>query len=236
MSELIKVSYVSVDSGCVAYSRPQSKKVKVAAQDDSGEAKMNVEKARAMAQRIIENAKAEAENIKQRARDEAAAVLDEAKAAGYEDGLEQGRLKAQLDNQQALNEIKSVMERLEKEKDRLFAENKVDAIELAFTIAEKVMNQKLGMDEKSFLKIYDKAVKDLSAQKWVKLSVSGQEEEFVTKNSEYLRSMVDGAERLELEILDDAPAGTCIVETNEKIVDASIQTQLSLLRDAVHTA
>jgi flagellar assembly protein FliH len=234
LSELIKVSYVSVESGGVVFNCAK-KSNKIAVQN-SGEAEMSVNAARAMAQKIIENAKAEAENIRQRARGEAADILEEAKAAGYKEGLEQGRILAQRENQKTLNEIKSVMERIEKEKDRLFAENKVDAIELAFTIAEKIMNQKLSMDEKSFLKIYENAVKDLSVQKWVRLSVSKQQAEFATKNSEYLRSMVDGAERLEIEVLDDAPAGTCIVETSEKIVDAGIQTQISLLRDAVHTA
>jgi flagellar biosynthesis/type III secretory pathway protein FliH len=48
--------------------------------------------------------------------------------------------------------------------------------------------------------------------------------------------MVDGAERIELEVLDDAPSGTCIVETSDKIVDAGIHTQIGMLRDAVFTA
>ncbi|MGI6203437.1 MAG: FliH/SctL family protein [Eubacteriales bacterium] len=195
-----------------------------------------VREAKLAAQAIVENAQVEAEDIVRRAKDDAAQILVEARMSGYKEGLEQGRVKAQLEVKQALAEVKALLERLDAEKDNLIAQTQNDIIELAFMIAEKVMNQKLSSDMDSFIKLYEKAVKDLKAQKWVKLTVSKQDVEFVTENSDLLLSMVDGAERIELEVLDDAPSGTCIVETSDKIVDAGIHTQIGMLRDAVFTA
>jgi Flagellar biosynthesis/type III secretory pathway protein len=188
------------------------------------------------AKNVIENAKIEAEKIKQRALEEARVSVADAKEAGYNEGFKKACLEVECGNKKALNEMISVMDRLEREKDKLFAKNRKEIIELSLKIAEKVINQKLTADEKSYLKIYEKAVKDLTAQKWVKISVSKQEAEFVTKNSDYLLAMIDGAERLEIEVLDDMPSGTCIVETSDKIVDASVHTQLDRLRTAIQTA
>lgn len=128
------------------------------------------------------------------------------------------------------------MQQIDGEREKIMADAQSDTIDLAFAIAEKVLGQKIISDKNTFFKIYEKAVKDIKAQKWVKLSVSKHEVEFATQHSDYLLSVVEGAERIEIEVLEDAPAGTCIVETSEKIVDASIKTQIGLLRDAVFTA
>ncbi|HBR32909.1 MAG TPA: hypothetical protein DD733_12600 [Clostridiales bacterium] len=81
-----------------------------------------------------------------------------------------------------------------------------------------------------FLDIYEKAVKDIVAQKWVRLSVSDSDAVFATSHSDQLLGMVSGAERINIKVLDNAPKGSCIVETAEKIVDSGIDTQLSFLK------
>jgi flagellar assembly protein FliH len=237
LSNLIKVSRVNVESASVTYSVPKKDKSAAPVKEVAAPSPEDtVREAKLAAQAIVENAQVEAEDIVRRAKDDAAQILVEARMSGYKEGLEQGRVKAQLEVKQALAEVKALLERLDAEKDNLIAQTQNDIIELAFMIAEKVMNQKLSSDMDSFIKLYEKAVKDLKAQKWVKLTVSKQDVEFVTENSDLLLSMVDGAERIELEVLDDAPSGTCIVETSDKIVDAGIHTQIGMLRDAVFTA
>jgi len=237
LSNLIKVSRVNVESASVTYSVPKKDKNAAPVKEVAAPSPEDtVREAKLAVQAIVENAQVEAEDIVRRAKDDAAQILVEARMSGYKEGLEQGRVKAQLEVKQALAEVKALLERLDAEKDNLIAQTQNDIIELAFMIAEKVMNQKLSSDMDSFIKLYEKAVKDLKAQKWVKLTVSKQDVEFVTENSDLLLSMVDGAERIELEVLDDAPSGTCIVETSDKIVDAGIHTQIGMLRDAVFTA
>lgn len=244
MSELFKVSYVNVETDGVMYYKTQNvNKSNNAVKNE--QAAIEIQKAaEAKAQNIIKNAKIDAENIMRQSLEEAQASIADAKKAGYDAGYETGYNEGfekacsdvQTQNEKVLNEIMAIMDRLDEEKDRLFAENKKDIIELSFKIAEKVINQKLTTDEQSFLKIFENAAKDLTAQKWVKISVSNQQVEFVTKNSDYLLSVIGGAERLEVEVLDNAPAGECIIETSDKIVDASVSTQIDLLRAAVQTA
>ena len=76
-------------------------------------------------------------------------------------------------------------------------------------------------------------MKDLTAQRWIKLTVGKHDFEIASANSKYLVGLVSGADRIEIVVLDDAPVGTCIVETSEKIVDASILTQLQVLKNVI---
>jgi len=237
LSNVFKVSEVNVEAASVKYSAPKKEKgaaaVKVVSSPSSGDI---INEAKLAARAIIESAQAEADDIKRRVKEEAAALLAESRMNGYKEGLEQGRIKGQLEVKKALDELRSLIQQIESDKEKLLAESKNDAVELAFIIAEKVLGQKVLADKNTFFKLYEKAVKDIKAQKWVKLSVSKHEVEFATQHSDYLLSVVEGAERIEIEVLEDAPPGTCIVETSEKIVDTGIHTQIGMLRDAVFTA
>lgn len=78
-----------------------------------------ISEAKLAARAIIESAEAEAEEIRRRVKEEAATLLAEARMNGYKEGLEQGRVKAQLEAKQSLDEIKALMERLDGEKESL---------------------------------------------------------------------------------------------------------------------
>lgn len=184
------------------------------------------------AERIITEANLLADEMKKNAEIAAKREYEEAKTKGFAEGQRIGKAEAVKENSAVFADIKQLFDNLEEHKNQLLNGNKKSVIELAYKIAEKVIRQKLSDNEDLFLKIYEKAVKDLVAQKWVKMSVSNADVQIATSNSEILLNMVSGAERLEIEVLDDAPRGTCIVETSEKLVDASVSTQLNVLRKA----
>lgn len=188
--------------------------------------------AREEAKRILEEADELAAEMVQNAETTARREHEEARVKGFAEGLKSGKAEVKKENSIVLEEIKQIYATIEEHKNRLLKDNKQSIIELAYKIADKVVNQKLSDDETLFLKIYEKAAKDLVAQKWVKLSVSECDVKIATTNSEMLLKMVSGAERLEIEVLEDVPRGTCIVETSEKIVDASVNTQLCVLSKA----
>lgn len=231
MSNLLKYGNVNVESSRVIYNSSDSDE-----NCSSKKAKQNFadsDRAREEAKKIIDEANTCVENAKSNAKEEAKLIFKEAKAAGYEEGLEVATDEVESKNQATLNEIKHILKKLDDQKSNLITDNKQNIIALAFKIAEKVINKKIDVGDDIILKIYERAVKDIVAQKWLKVSVSQYDVQVVTSNSEYLLSMVGGAERLEVEVLENAPKGTCIVETTEKIVDASINTQLEALYNAI---
>ena len=181
------------------------------------------------AESIIAKAEMKADEIIKQALADAAEIEKEGFVKGYNKGL----IAAEKENEAELEHLKALICKLDDDTERFFEQAKQSVTELAMTIAEKVVSQKLSSDEAIFLKLYENAVKDLNAQKWIKLTVGKNEFEIATANSEYLIGLVSGAERIDVVVLDDAPAGTCIVETSEKIVDASILTQLQVLKNAI---
>lgn len=185
------------------------------------------------AQRIIDEAVNCAADVKAEAEKTRESIYKEAKAAGFKVGFKVAAAEIEKGNQQVLEEIKRLAINLDEQMCKLIEENEQNIINFAVKIAEKALNQKLASDEEIFVRIYEKAVKDLTAQKWLKISISSAEVQFVTANSGKLLNMVSGAERLEIKVLDNAPAGTCIVETTDMIVDASIATQLNVLRKSL---
>lgn len=254
MSSLLKYDNVNVEASRILYNnvcpkKPLNSERKLSgtksddlsnAKNELNRTKDEIIKAKDEAEIIIENAKKiiadankYASELKIKAQKQAEREYAEAKKAGYADGIEEAITAAENKNQFVLNEIKTLLYNLDSQKSRLIEENDQNIIRLAMKIAEKVINEKISSDEELFLRVYEKAVKDMVAKKWLKLSVSKSELQVATSNSEYLLSMVSGAERIEIEVLEHAPKGTCIVETSDKIVDASINTQLDVIYNSM---
>ena len=185
------------------------------------------------AQEIIHNAKIYATKIRSFARKKAEIEYEESKTAGFKEGYEAGKEIAVRENNSNVEELKQLIKKLDDIKITFIEDNKQELLNLTFKIAEKIIGEKLERNEGAFVSIFKNAVKDLTAQKWVKLSVSEYDYKFVTTNADLLISHISGAESIEIDILDKAPKGTCIIETSEKILDASVNTQLESLYNAV---
>ena len=181
------------------------------------------------AEAIIAKAELKAEEILKKAYYNAAEIEKEGYVKGYNKGIK----TAEKENEVELEHIRALICKLDDDAERFFEQAKHSAAELSMSIAEKVVCQRMSSDKSIFLKLYENAIKDLTAQRWIKLTVGKHEFDIATANSEYLVELVSGAERVEIVMLEDAPIGTCIVETSEKIVDASVPTQLQVLKDAI---
>lgn len=185
------------------------------------------------AQEIINSAKVYASKIRTFARKKAELEYEEAKTAGFKEGYEAGKELALRENSEKVEELKQLIKKLDDTKATYIEDTRQELINLTFKIAEKIIGIKLDKSDSTFISIFKNAVKDLTAQKWVKLSVSEQDYQFATSNAELLKSFISGAETIEIDVIDNAPKGTCIIETSEKILNASVNTQLESLYNAV---
>jgi flagellar assembly protein FliH len=185
------------------------------------------------AQEIINSAKIYASKIRSFARKKAEIEYEEAKTAGFKEGYEAGKEIAVRENNNNVEELKQLIKKLDNTKITYIEDTKQELLNLTFKIAEKILGEKLDKNEGSFISVFKNAVKDLTAQKWVKLSVSEFDYKFSTANADLLKNLISGAESIDIEVVEKAPKGTCIIETSEKILDASVNTQLESLYNAV---
>jgi flagellar assembly protein FliH len=226
LSKLVKNSLVEIDD--IYYlKRSEKNENKIS----YGQVEI-IDQAKADADRILMEAKEAAQNITMEAIDKANAELEQARKQGFDIGFNSGKQEATEQNEEVLNELRSLFNEFDLQKDQILEDYKSSIKKLAMSIAKKIVNKELENDDEIFLNLYKNAVKDFKNQEWVRVSVSGHQADFATTNAELLKTVIRGTKYLDIIVLDDAPNGTCIVETDQGIVNTSTVIQFEKIEDA----
>lgn len=240
LTKLFKGECINLDAASFVYSAPpvpetekEKESIPIPVQEEEG---MDLQSAaRVQARAIVDSANRYSSQMSAFSRKQAQEAYEKAKEDGYRRGYEEGRSHAMADNEEALEQIVKLVKDLDQGREVLWKQLEHEAVNLALAISRKVVNAQLSKDDQAFISIFRKAVEGLNGQKCVRLSVSQQEVTFVTANSDYLKSLIRDAQRLEVQVLAEAPPGTCIVETDDVYVDASAQKQLDTIEQAVQS-
>lgn len=226
MSKLVKCDRVELKSAYNLYiKRDKDNEVKKPASD--------YQKIKEEADAIIEKANRHAAEIHKQTQEKAENILKDAYDEGFSKGYEEGKSDADMKAQNLLENIAALFEKIDSKKNEILEENKNNIIKLALKIAYKVIDKELIQDDKTYINLFKRAVEEIYGQKRVKLAVSDYEAEFVTMSSDYLLSMIKDAQQIDITVLDEAPRGTCIIETESEIVEASASKQLDIIKNTL---
>lgn len=252
MSRLVKRRCVNLDQECFVYHvpAPVSPAAAVAEDaEDAGEprrdteaeeraryAEAQLEAQRRQAKEIMRDAERFSGETRAAALREADQLREQARREGFQKGCEQGRIQALAENAETLDALVQLMRDLDRGREALFKQHEQQLVDLALEIARKVVADRIEQDDEGFVRIFKKAVEGLSGQKIVRLSVSERQLEFATTHSDYLRAMVQDAEKLEVQVIEGAAPGTVIVDTEDESIDASVEKQLEVLEQSVEDA
>lgn len=246
MSRLIKRRCVNLDQESYVYHIPAPVDPAAVSQEESGQdeaadeqaryAAAAIEAQRRQARQIMRDAEKYSDDTRAQATRQADQMREQARREGYQKGYEQGRFQALTENEKTLDRLVQLMENLDRGKEALFREHEQKLVDLALEIARKVVMDRIEQDDEAFVRIFKKAVEGLSGQKIVRLSVSEHRMEFATTHADYLRSMVQDAEKLEVQVIEGAAPGTLIVDTEDVSIDASAEKQLEVLELSVEDA
>ncbi len=183
------------------------------------------------------NAQLEVAEIKKRSYEEAySAGYEIGKNKGYDEGYKLGLkdIKEELikENEVKINEIYSMLTAIENKKQSIISKYESELLKISLNIAEKIMRQKIELKDNSLGKIIESVIKDYKNVEWVKIYVSNRDE---VKMIEADKTLIDEIEKIshdiKVEVKKDLTHGSCIIETPDSIVDASIDTQLSNLKE-----
>ncbi len=193
------------------------------------------EKTKELAQQTILEARSEAEQIKKHADEDAVRQAEEARRQGYADGekkgYDEGYVKALKKCKETLIELKSLSEQVTADKSELMMQYERQLFETIFDICHRITLGGRGQKEKGLItRMIREAGKKYRACKNVKLTLSKLD---VSEESEIdeqlLKDVFKNCENVEIELLDDAPAGTLMIDDGTEITDAGIQTQLKMV-------
>lgn len=246
MSRLVKGRCVNLDREAFVYhipahpvAAPESEAEAVPGRDYEAEENAvyaAVEAQRRKAREIMREAEEFSDSTRAAAARQATDLREQARREGYQKGYEQGKFQALAENEETLERLERLMADLDRGREALFRQHEQKLVDLALEIARKVVADRIEQDDESFLRIFKRAVEGLSGQKIVRLSISEHELKFATAHADYLRSLVQDAEKLEIQVVEGAARGTMIVDTEDVSIDASVEKQLEVLDQSVEDA
>lgn len=191
-----------------------------------------LENARSEAKLIVSDAIRKAEDIRRDNDVLCASLSEEAKKNGYLEGYELGQKEASLTLKNKIDDVVALLDNIDDSRNELLEKSENDIVLLAVSIAKKVLRNELKTDEQAILELVKKAVGGFKNTDWVKIAVSNTDAEAsCITDKEFLKKALDGIENIEVSVINDAPIGTCLVETPDGIADAGIETQIETIKN-----
>lgn len=164
-------------------------------------------------------------NLISRAQEEAGSIKDRAAEEGYKTGLE----KAQQD----IEQLKDNLKVFHNTKQEIFEYIAPDILEISIDIAKKIVKKEIEQDPQLVLNTVLSVLKNISKEEAkIVIKVSPSQIESVKENIFDIVSSLGLEIRTNIISDDTIEEGGCIVQTSNGIVDATINTQLEIIKEA----
>ena len=203
----------------------------------------------------VQYAQLQAELLLRQAREEAEQILADARAAakeeqesiragardeGYREGYAQGIAKAMDDAardreetaKRLEDEVQAFLEKADMAREEMIQQSRDELLDLCIAVAEKVVRVSLKSSSEVIVRMIQTATERLKRQEWVHIYISGCDTKGMARISPALTTALGAlSQHIKIIPMGDDEGGTCIVETPEEIIDASVSTQMSNIRD-----
>lgn len=164
-------------------------------------------------------------NLISRAQEEAGIIRDSAAQEGYKLGIERA--------QEDIAQVRSAIEEFMKAKQEVFEFIAPDILEISIDIARKIVKHEIEQNPQTILDTILGVLKTISRDEArINLIVNSSQVEMVKANIPEMVSSI-GLETKTNVIADDTiELGGCVIQTSNGVVDATIKTQLEIIREA----
>lgn len=165
-------------------------------------------------------------NLISRAREEAQSIKESAAKEGYEDGLAQAKAD--------IEEVRNAIVEFMGAKQKVFDYIAPNIMEISVEIAKKIIKKELQQDPSIILENIADIFKELSREETkITLNVNPAQVSLLKAEIPSVLSSV-GLEAKVLVVADDSiMEGGCMVTTTNGVTDATIETQLSVISEAL---
>lgn len=164
-------------------------------------------------------------NLISRAHEEAGTIKKTAAAEGYQAGLEQ----AQSD----IQEIKTAIESFLKSKQEVFEYIAPDILEISIDIAKKIIKKEIDQDPQVLLGNILDVLKTMSRDETkISIRVNPSQYSIAKESVPEMISSIGLDAKINIFEDDTIEMGGCVVQTTNGIVDATINTQLEIIKEA----
>lgn len=159
---------------------------------------------------VLKKAKEDVKTYLQKNKEDCQQFLEEAKAAGFNEGL------TQFNNQ--ILHYEQRIKKMEHELQKMI-------LPLALKAAKKIVCHELKLDPETIVDIVKQTLKPVTQNHHIKIFVSKEDKEILEKKKKELREMLEMVKTFVIEEKEDMSQGGCIIETEAGIINASLENQ-----------
>ncbi|WP_041313712.1 FliH/SctL family protein [Heliomicrobium modesticaldum] len=189
--------------------------------------------AREQANAIIAEARQSAAAVVAAAEQEGEAIRRRHAEEGYQFGVAQGLEAARQEAEAIVAEAWREAEAARQAKAAYIDNTESEMVELAITIAEKILAHEIANRQDVVVHIAANALKKVRDMSAVILKVNPQDYPLIQSIKPELMAMVRGLRTLAVEQDETVSPGGCVIETNHGYVDARIDAQLEEVRRVI---
>lgn len=184
---------------------------------------------------IISAAEKQSEEIIKKAGSDAEDIKKKAEEEGYSEGLKKGYDESIAKCQNYVETAAQFLTSINKKKEAYFASHEDALTEAVMEMVRKITLAEVKTDKDTVFRILKQAAKKFKNDKSIKISFAdGDVSEEMVTDLDFIRSVVGSIPDIEVEILPDAEEGTVIIDNGSEIIDASVPTQLDLLKEIMN--
>ena len=165
-------------------------------------------------------------NLISRAREEAAAIKEAAAQEGFQEGL--------ANAQEAISEIRNSMRGFLNAKQEVFDYIAPEILGISIEIAKKIIKKELQQDPSLILENIAQILRDLSREETkITIQVHPSQAGLLKQEVPQTAQQLGLDARIYIVADDSVSEGGCIVTTTNGVIDASIDTQLAVVQEAL---
>ncbi|MBQ7047103.1 MAG: hypothetical protein IJN85_05130 [Oscillospiraceae bacterium] len=183
-------------------------------------------KAKKEAQRLVDDANVSRRQIL----DEASSAAETIKKNAYDEGLKKGIADKSELLENLAHYISHSIEQLKKDEEEYFKEYEKQLKYVALEMAEKIIYQKIQDDDMTMYNLVKSAIKTVRSSAWIKAEVS---EKLSSYADSLEKELADSGINVELIISETVPDDTCVLNTAEGVVIATVSEQIANLREYI---
>lgn len=164
-------------------------------------------------------------NLISRAQEESGIIRDSAAKEGYKEGLE----KATED----IKQVKQALEDFLKAKQEVFEYIAPDILEISVDIARKIVKHEIEQNPEIILETILDVLKTISREE-TKVSIRVNPTQLVLTKENIPEIISSTGLEAKVNVISDdtIEVGSCIIQTSNGIVDATVNTQLEIIKEA----
>ncbi len=243
MSNILKSSEILVNSGNkfmlkkrVALEHLEenhNRKILIYNQKSDDEHKKLLQEARKEAEKILADARSKANSIIDAAALETQKIKQKAKQDGFKEGFKEGIKKAEHLFTSEFHEIETLKKEIIEERQNLYHQFEQDLVDLALDIAKKVVYDSLEQDDEVLRNIIESTLRKVQGKARIKLRISTDDRQRIEDLKEAFMSKLQSID--DIEIIEDQQIGpgSCIIETENGVIDGGIQTRIDEIEMAL---